>query len=507
MRHAVRHWPIAPWVTGVALAVTGLALLPLAFIAWVTYQTGWATAATLIFRPRVGDLLVNTALLVGLTVPLCAALGVALAWLTERSDLPGAHVLAWLAGAPLAIPAFVHSYAWIGLVPGLQGVDAGVLISVLAYFPFLYLPVAAALRRLDPALEDTGASLGLSPTRVFFRVILPQLRLAICGGSLLIGLHLLAEYGLYVMIRFDTFTTAIVDQFQSTYNGSAAHMLAGVLAVCCVALLAIESGVRGDERYARVGGGAARQRLRVRLGAWTAPSLAFAAVVAGLSLGVPMSTLLRWLTRGGFASWNLTEIWPAISQTIILAVLGAIAATVAAFPVAWISVRTPGRVTRIMEACNYFVGSLPGVIVALALVSITVQVARPLYQTVVTVLLAYTIMFLPRALVSLRVSIAQVPQGLEEAANSLGRPPWRALLEITLRLAAPGAASAMALVGLGITNELTATLMLAPNGTRTLATQFWAYSSEIDYVAAAPYALLMVLLSLPLVLLLHKQSR
>jgi iron(III) transport system permease protein len=73
-----------------------------------------------------------------------------------------------------------------------------------------------------------------------FRVVLPQLKLAIWGGALLVGLHLLAEYGLYVMIRFDTFTTAIYDQFQSTFSGPAANMLAGVLALCCLGLLLLE---------------------------------------------------------------------------------------------------------------------------------------------------------------------------------------------------------------------------------------------------------------------------
>ena len=122
---------------------------------------------------------------------------------------------------------------------------AGVLVSVLAYLPFLYLPLAAQLRRLDPANRGAAASLGLGPWRVFLRVVLPQLRLAICGGSLLVGLHLLAEYGLFAMIRFDTFTTAIVDQFQSAYDGPAANMLAGVLVVCCLGLLGLEGLVRG----------------------------------------------------------------------------------------------------------------------------------------------------------------------------------------------------------------------------------------------------------------------
>lgn len=102
-------------------------------------------------------------------------------------------------------------------------------------------------------LEDVAASLGIAPWQVFFRVVLPQLKLAIWGGALLVGLHLLAEYGLYVMIRFDTFTTAIYDQFQSTFSGPAANMLAGVLALCCPGFCCWKGATRGKARYARVG--------------------------------------------------------------------------------------------------------------------------------------------------------------------------------------------------------------------------------------------------------------
>lgn len=495
------------WVAAAAVLVSLLALLPLGFVIWMAVQAGWDTVYTLVFRPRVGELLVNTVLLVAVTVPVCVALAVALAWLTERSDLPGARTWSWLAVAPLAVPAFVHSYAWISLVPGLKGLGGGVLVSVLAYFPFLYLPVAAAMRRLDPGMEDTAASLGEGPWGVFFRVVLPQLRLAIWGGSLLIGLHLLAEYGLFVMIRFDTFTTAIVDQFQSTYNGPAANMLAGVLVLCCFVLLGLEAGTRGRERYARVGSGSARQPQRRRLGRFTALCLLLPLLTAVLSLGVPLITLTRWLVAGGMSVWQLADFGPALGQTLMLALAGALLTTVVAVPMAWLSIRAPGRLQRVLEGGNYLTGSLPGIVVALALVTITVRVALPIYQTVVTVLLAYMLMFLPRALINLRAGIAQAPVELEQVARSLGRSPTQALWQITLRLAAPSAASGMAMVFLAITTELTATLLLSPNGTQTLATAFWSHTSEIDYAGAAPYALIMVLLSLPLTWLLYLQSR
>ncbi|MBC7636372.1 MAG: iron ABC transporter permease, partial [Acetobacteraceae bacterium] len=274
-------------MAAVALLISIAALVPLGFVGWVGLQAGWQMVATLVLRPRVGELLLNTALLTVATVPICAVLSIALAWLTERSDLPGARFWAWLSVAPLAVPAFVHSYAWVTVVPGLHGLGAAVLVSVLAYFPFVYLPVAATLRRLDPALEDSAAALGLVPWQVFRRVVLPQLRLALCGGALLVGLHLLAEYGLFVMIRFDTFTTAIIDQFQSGYSGPPANMLAMVLVVCCLALLAADAAARGKTRYARLGSGAARTRPLTALGSALLPCLLIPVITAVLTLGVP----------------------------------------------------------------------------------------------------------------------------------------------------------------------------------------------------------------------------
>ncbi|MDB5980333.1 MAG: iron transporter permease [Pseudomonas sp.] len=496
------------WVVVTSVLISLLALLPLGFVIGISVETGWATIVELVFRPKVGELLINTVLLVVLTVPLCVALGVALAWLTERTDLPLRRMWSLLAVAPLAVPAFVHSYAWVSLVPSIHGLFAGVLVSVIAYFPFIYLPASAALRRLDPGIEDVAESLGLKPWAVFFRVVLPQLKLAIWGGGLLVGLHLLAEYGLYAMVRFDTFTTAIFDQFQSSFNGPAANMLAGVLAILCLAMLTFESGTRGTARYARVGSGSARQLRICRLNSTTtALALLLPILATALALGVPLITLGKWLIAGGADVWRSSTLWPALEQTLILASAGAILTTLAAVPIAWLSIRSPGRLHRLLESCNYITSSLPGIVVALALVTVTINFARPIYQTAITVLLAYMLMFLPRALVNLRTGIAQAPVELENIARSLGRSPAQALWVITMRLASPGAAAGVALVFLAIVNELTATLLLAPNGTRTLATGFWAMTSEIDYAAAAPYALIMVMLSMPLTWLLYHQSK
>lgn len=121
---------------------------------------------------------------------------------------------------------------------------------------------------------------------------------------------------------------------------------------------------------------------------------------------------------------------------------------------------------------------------------------RPLYQTALTLIVAYAILFLPLALVSVRAALAQAERKLEEVGRSLGLGWMRVAGRILLPLAGPGLGAAAALVFVSIVTELTATLLLAPIGTNTLAMQVWDDTSTLAFAAAAPYAAMMVLLSL-----------
>ncbi len=382
------------------------------------------------------------------------------------------------------------------------------LIVTLSYFPLVYLPVAAALSGLDPALEESAASMGLGRWRTFWRVVVPQLRPAWLGGALLVGLHLLAEFGALQMLRYPTFTTAIYDQFTSTFNGPAANMLAAVLVGLCLVLLLVDLRWRGHVRYARVGGGARRPVKRVRLGRWT-PLVALPLVLLLiLALGVPSWSLGRWMIEGRSTSLKLDQLTEAAFGTLQLGLAGALCVSVCALPVAWLSVRARGATSTLLERSTFIGHSLPGIVVALALVSVAIRFARPLYQTAPLLLVAYTILFVPLAIISIRAGLLQAPRALEEAAHALGASHASAFTRVTLRLIVPHVGAGAALAFLAIATELTATLLLSPIGTQTLATRFWANADEIAYGAAAPYAVLMVVLSIPATYVLtHTQAR
>ena len=144
-------------------------------------------------------------------------------------------------------------------------------------------------------------------------------------------------------------------------------------------------------------------------------------------------------------------------------------------------------------------------VVALALVGIAVTWVPWMYQSVGLLVAAYAILFLPRAMVNLRSGLTAAPPELSESARSLGQGGVGVLIRVVLPLAMPSVLAGFVLVALAISTELTATLLLAPTGTNTLALAFWAASDQLDYAAAAPYAAVMIALSIPLTVVLGRQ--
>jgi iron(III) transport system permease protein len=228
--------------------------------------------------------------------------------------------------------------------------------------------------------------------------------------------------------------------------------------------------------------------------------------LAVLALGVPLASLARWLLRGTSTTFPAGDISGATLTTLGLAVAGGVVATLAALPVAWLAVRHRGPLATAVERSVYPANALPGIVVALALVTISIESFPAIYQTLPLLVLGYCILFLPRAVVSVRATLELAPPVLDDVARSLGCTGAETARRVTLPLVLPGLGASMALVSLAVSTELTATLLLAPIGTSTLATEFWSRASAVEYGAAAPYALLLIALSVPATWLLSRAA-
>ncbi|MFT0545888.1 ABC transporter permease [Allopusillimonas ginsengisoli] len=493
-RHA-RAAP-SPWIIAAALVPVALVALPLVYVALRAAQAGLGGVWEEIFRGRTYTLLANTLILAtGVTVT-ASLIGVAVAWCVERSDLTARHIWRVAASLPLAMPAFVSSYAWSSIDVRFQSMAGAILILSLSSYPLVYLPVAAALRSTDPGFEDVSRSLGNGPWRTFIHALLPQLLPALGGGALLVLTHMFAEFGALALLRVQTFTTAIFQSYELQFDSASAALQSLVLMTLCIPAAYAEMRMRGVRRVARVGRGSARAVPTVRLKAAAPFVLAFFILLGVLGLGVPLTTLAYWLLHGSSGGLGYADILPALRDTIVLSLSGAVLTSILAIPLVLLAVRHRGRLSAFAERLPYIVHGLPGVVVALALVFLSIRLVPAIYQSSLLLLCAYAILFLPLAQSSLRASVELVSPQIEHIARSLGRRPLQAFISVVLPNIAPGIGAALALMMLEIMRELTATLMLAPTGVSTLAVEVWSYTYDAEYAAAAPFAALLVLVSI-----------
>jgi iron(III) transport system permease protein len=492
----------------VAGAVVLFAVVPLAYL-FLRAADGGTDALSLLFRPRTLELVIST-LALGLAVAAGAiALGVPLAWLTIRTDLPARRTWSILSIAPLAIPSYLLAFAFVGAFaptgwvasllgplgaiapPSVYGFSGAVVVLTLATMPYVVIATRAALMRLDPATEEAARSLGRGPWAAARTAVVPVIVPAVGAGALLAGLYAISDFGAVSILRYDTLATAIYSQYRFSFDRSGAAILALALLALALALVWVEGRVR---RRAALNTPHGRRRVpsTVRLGHWRWPALLLCGSVATLALGVPVVTIAVWFLNGVSRGLELSLGLDALRDSLILAIGAATFAIILAVPLARLIVHFPGRWSTATERLLYAIYAIPGISLALAIVFFTLNAVPLMYQTLFALVLAVTLRYLVQSVGAMRGPMMQVSPRTVEAARSLGERPIGVLRSITLPLLRPGLVAGAMLVLLSALKELPLTLLLAPPGFSTLATELWDAAREAFYAQAAiPAALLL----------------
>ncbi len=508
----------------VALLIAAAALLPLMYLTIRAAEAGEAKVWGILLRPRTLKVFVGSAGL-ALAVTLASlVIGVLLAWLTVRTDLPGRKFWAVVMALPLVWPSYVGAFtlvaalgprgmvqSWleplgIDRLPSIYGFPGALLALTLFTYPYVLLNVRAALRGLDPSLEEAARSLGRSPFRVFGEITLPHLRPSIYAGGLLVALYTLSDFGAVSLLRFDSFTRVIYLQYKASFDRSTAAVLALLLVVLTLMILLAESHMQGRARYYRSSAGALRPPSLVKLGRWRPLALAFCGLITAVGVVMPLWVIGFWLVRGLLAGEELNIDLNIVFNSLSASSVAALLAVGAAIPLAILAVRFPGRLSHWLERSAYLGYALPGIVIALSLVFFGANYATFLYQTLALLVFAYVVRFLPEAVGSARASLLQISPRLEEAARNLGRTPAQTLTSITVPLLKPGLLTGLALVFLTGMKELPATLLLGPTGFNTLATRIWSGTEQASFAHTAAPALLLVLVSAVSVWLILSQE-
>ena len=528
---------LGPWT--VALLLTLLTLIPIAVVASAMLdpdQEIWAH----LWQHVLPELLLNTlwlALGVGLGVTL---LGTGLAWLTAACEFPGRKFFSWALLLPLALPAYVTAFVWIGLLdftgslptwlretweivwlPPIRSRGGVILVMVLALYPYVYLTARTAFQGQGRRLLEAAQSLGVSRRRAFFKIALPIARPGIIAGLSLALMETLADFGTVSVFNYNTFTTAIYKAWFSMFSLPAASQLATILVFFVLALVMLEQLSRNRRNYAtsaRGGGGAQRIQL-------TGSHALLATLAAGLifllAFVVPMLQLLVWTREIIATDLDLRYIdfaW----HSLLLASIGAALVVSLALALGYTQRLNPTPAMQFTTRLANIGYALPGAVLAVGfyipvagLDNLLIdtwrdysgeEIGQVLGGTLAVMLLAYCARFLAVGFGPVETGLARITRSMDEAAQVLGKTGLNRLLRVHLPMLRAPLLAAAALAFVDIMKELPITLMTRPFGWDTLATRVFEMTSEGEWERAALPAVAICLVGLLPIYLLVKHS-
>jgi iron(III) transport system permease protein len=495
-----------------------------------------------LWRTQLLELVLNTLLLLAGVGVGTLVVGAGLAWLVVGFRFPGRAVFEWALMLPLAVPAYVIGFAFLGLfdyagpvqtglrrwvgpqagLPELRSYGGVTLMMTLVFYPYVYLLARTAFRDQGAATLETARSLGHSRLRAFLEVTLPMARPSLAAGVALAMMEALADFGTVATFGYRTLTEAIYRVWLGMFDRAAATQLASLLLVFAFLLLALERALRGQARFVqshRRGPGVVPVALRAGR---AAAATAACSVVLGLAFVLPVAQLLVWAPAAlGAGRLPLGRL---LTNTLLLAGLAALATCLPAVTLAYAGRLHPSPIVRGAAQFVSMGYALPGSVVAVGVLApvalldhavvgaLERALGHPLglvlTGSAATLLFAYVVRFVAVSYQTLDASLGKIPASFDDAARSLGVGVLGTLRRVHLPLMRGGLLTALILVFVETMKEMPATLLLRPFGFDTLAVGVWERTSESLWADAAVPALVIVAAGLlPVVVAIRLSAR
>lgn len=526
-------WPIAAILVSLIVATPILVIVS----SLLTPSTEiWAH----LWETQLVELIWNTLrLMVGVGLGVLI-LGTGSAWLVTMYRFPGWAIFEWLLILPLAMPAYVIGFVYLGIFdytgpvqsllrdmfgskvwfPEIASYGGVTLVMTLVLYPYVYMLARTAFFEQSAGKLEAAQSLGASPLAVFWKVALPLARPSIAAGLALALMEALADFGTVAIFGYSTFTIAIYRVWFGMFERAAATQLASLLMLFTLTLYMLERAGRGRTRFFQTEG-TVRPTSPRRLRGWRAwAASGTVSLVVGAAFVLPVVQLLVWII--GEADYD-ERFLGFLFNTLFLGAITAFLAVIAAVVVAYGIRLSRSRIVTAFSRVASMGYALPGSVIAVgvlapmaffdhtlnAFLQRTVGISSGLLLTgtMVGLIFAYLVRFLAVSYQTVEASMVKITPNMDMAGRSLGVSTGGVLWRIHLPLIRYGLSTAAILVFVDVMKEMPATLLLRPFGYDTLAIRVWQLTSESFWEAAALPALAIVAAGILPVLVLVKRSK
>jgi iron(III) transport system permease protein len=507
--------------------------------------TTLANYALVFSTPSILPIFWNTLLFTIGSLAVGLPLAIALAWLLERTAVPGRGWFSTLILVPMTIPSLLSAIAWIQLldpriglvnvaIRGALGLNAETgpfdiysltgmcFVQGLRLVPSAYLMIAASFRAMDPSLEEQSAMAGRGAVQTTWRVTLPIMRPALLAALIYYVIVVIESFDIPGLLGFTArvrvLSTAIYWATHSEVGlpdyGLASALGAIVLALALLLMWAYHRLTAHQERFATVTGKGYRPR-QIDLRGWRVPVMALCVLYIIVAVLLPFLVLL-WtslqpfyavpsvesLGRASFEAyrsiWQDAGVVRAVWNTTLLSVITAVATIGLSLLVSWFVVRRQsesGALAGTLATLSFLPQGVPSIVIGLALIFVYVRFPIPIYGTLWIIVLAMTTRYLAYSSRTTTSALMQLHGELEEASQMAGASWLRTLRRITVPLLAPAMINVFFWVAVHAMQELSMALMLYNPNTVVVSTMIWNMWQNGKTADAAVLGVLLIVLS------------
>lgn len=523
------RWDGISWLRVAAwLFCLGVIVTPLSAIAVQAFS---GNHLPLLLQGDVLEAGLNSLISAGLSAAGAVALGLALALVLDRTDLPGARVLRLFMLTPLLVPPFVGAIAWLGIAGpaapvnrfwsatfgsplwNIYGGDGVVFLLIVHSYPIAYLIIGAALRRVPSDLEQLARIGGAGAWTAVRHITIPLLKPALLSAFTLTLVSNLADFGIPSIIglpeRYVTLSTLVYRYIQSGTVDAPLEVVSTIgLLLLVLAALAVFADNLVSRRKLELEAGATvavpvhlgRAKLLTTVIAWTVglsltalPIFALATQALLPAPGVPLTweNLTLDSFRRALASPSTTT---GALNSLVLSVAAGVICAVVGLTIGTLITRLRSRDNALLNGVALLPQAIPGLVLAVGWLIIAPQLG--LFNTPWLILCAYVMAFLAMVVQSVNAPLRSTPLALEEAARLAGASRARALFDISWRLATPAAITGGVLVMLTAVRELTISVLLVAPGSQTIGVLIFNLQQAGAYNAASALSLIITIVGL-----------
>ena len=339
------------WLSSISTLIALVVSIPLLYLLFrAVSHDGFIE---LIFRERIFWITLKSILLVISVTFFSIVISFFLAHFLTKSDVPFKKLLTILCCLPIVIPSYVYGMIFVHLLgprgkvfqilnswnlidsfPDLYGFWGATITLTFLSYPYVFLPLRAAMISLDDSFEDASRSLGRGRIKTFYYVTLPLLLPAMRSGGLLVALYTLSDFGAVALLRYQTFTWAIMNMYNGAYNRISAAALSLVLVFFAILILSMESFLKGARNFFSSSSTSSSSSLiKLDNKKWVIFLLILLAPIIGAL--IPIIGLLTWLIKGIIYGDVIVFNFSTIFTSLKVSFLAAISTMIISLPISF----------------------------------------------------------------------------------------------------------------------------------------------------------------------------